>query len=51
LPIPKTEMPRPMQKVKLMKKKKPEGYNLNCWSLWWRRMERERVKEEVDRRV
>ena len=46
-----TEMPRPMQNVKLMKKKKPEGYNLNCWSLWWRRMEREGVKEEVDRRV
>ena len=45
------EMTRPKQKVKLMKKKKNEGYNLNSRSLWWRRMERGGVKEEAARRV
>ena len=32
-------------------KKKGMDYNLNCWNLWWKRMEREGVKEGVDRKV
>ena len=41
----------PNRKVRMMKKNRNEGYNLNYWSLWWRRMEREGVKEGADRRV
>ena len=34
-----------------MKKRKDTDYNLNCWNLWWKRMEREGLKEMVDRKV
>jgi hypothetical protein len=50
MPNPNPEMPGTNRK-KRMKKNKNEGYNLNCWSLWWRRMEREGVKKGVDRHV
>ena len=43
----KTQRVPKKKKIKI----KENEYNLSCWSLWWRRMERQGAKEMMDRRV
>ena len=45
-PIPAIPEPGPSKR-----KRKEMDYNLNCWNLWWKRMEREGMKEGLDRRL